>query len=101
MGSDDASFAQGQQPPTKDLGSAPESAVMPVARKSSGTFASSPRERLERVALSLLEHTLHAYRCAEVARDDGDEPGAEALREAGNRGQELCVSVLDEIAGLA
>ena len=97
MGSDDASFVQGE---TKES-QAPASAVVPVARRASGTTAITPRARLERVALSLFEHTLQAYSDSATARASGDEPGAEALREAGNRGQELCVSVLDEIAGLA
>jgi hypothetical protein len=97
MGSDDASFVQGEKPPTSED---PESTVIRVARKSSGTFAPAPRERLERVALSLFEHTLQAYRDASSARAAGDELGADALRDCGNHGQDMLVSALDVLAGL-
>lgn len=99
MGSDDASFVQGEKPPE---GSSPVSAVLPVARKSSGTLsvASVARERLERVVLLLTEHAIAAYREAAQARANGDEPGRERLHEAANRAHALSVEALDELAGM-
>ncbi len=98
--SDDASFVQGVKPPSERTGSAPASSVMPVARKASGTFAPSPRERFGRIVISLVEHALAAHEQAAEARADGDEAGAELLRDAAERAWALASNAVDEIAAL-
>ena len=71
-----------------------------AARSVSGFFAPSPHERLERVASSLVEQALGAYRDAANARARGDEAGAAALRDAGNRAWSLATGAADELANL-
>jgi len=69
-----------------------------AVRSVSGFHCPSPRERLERIIRDLVEHSIDAYRYAAEARASGDEAGAEALRETGNRAWELATSTLDQIA---
>jgi len=69
-----------------------------AVRSHSGFFCPSPRERIERVIRDLVEHSIAAYRSAAEARAAGDEPGADALRDAGERAWTLATNALDEIA---
>jgi hypothetical protein len=93
MGSDDASFVQ-------DPGSAPGSAVMPVARKASGMVTMSPRDRLEGIARALLENALESYRLAANAEANGSA-AAELFRNIADAASERVTRALDELASLA
>jgi hypothetical protein len=83
-----------------DMGSSPQSATLPVARKVSNTELLTPRTQLERLIVSCTEAGLQAYRDAARARDAGDDFGAGLLRDAARRALDAARDAAEGLEGL-